>query len=227
LLYLLSGSFLFLSSLELITSVVSISPLLSEFLINLSVRNFLSDLLSLFSLGSLGNSNNVSFSVLVLSQSLDGFSGGVVDQALLGNTFLLGEEDQSFLIGEESLDVSLERVDRLVLSSVVNRDTDRSSEGNTELGSLDFFKGETSTSSLSLVMLLSAASDNGSQSINRSGEDLSSSFSSVSQSSGLSGGLVEPGLDSSLPMLSKMGVREDVVMLDHCRLIEGLSFILI
>jgi len=227
LLYLLSGSFLFLSSLELITSVVSVSPLLSEFLINLSVRNFLSDLLSLFSLGSLGNSNNVSFSVLVLSQSLDGFSGGVVDQALLGNTFLLGEEDQSFLIGEESLDVSLERVDRLVLSSVVNRDTDRSSEGNTELGSLDFFKGETSTSSLSLVMLLSAASDNGSQSINRSGEDLSSSFSSVSQSSGLSGGLVEPGLDSSLPMLSKMGVREDVVMLDHCRLIEGLSFILI
>ena len=73
------------------------------------------------------------------------------------------------------------------------------------------------TSSVSGSMVISdgSAVDDWSQFIKRSWGNSSGFSSSGLKSSTLSGSLVEPSSDVSLPMFSKMDVGDDVVVFDH------------
>lgn len=66
-----------------------------------------------------------------------------------------------------------------------------------------------------MVVSNGLASDVGSQSIERPGGDGCGFCSSGLESASLAAGLVEPDSDVALPVLSKMDVGDDVVVLNH------------
>lgn len=149
---------------------------MSKFSVDLSLSQVLSDFNGFFSKSALADGDDVVLSVLSGLEGLEGFSGGIIDISLLESSgFVLGirvsgVEDDSFLVSLKSLDVSLEDFNRLILSSVVDRNANRSGEGNTDLGSLELVEGETSSDSLSLIVPIRGASDSRSKGFSGSGE---------------------------------------------------------
>jgi len=79
-------------------------------------------------------------------------------------------KNDSFFVSLESLNVGLESFNRLILSSVVNSNSNRSGECDTDLGCFEFIKGETSSNSLFLVVPIRGASDSWSKGFSGSWE---------------------------------------------------------
>lgn len=124
-------------------SVTSVSTDFSE---------LLEDFGLLVGLGDLAKLNSVSFSdkgqgetgdLVSGSSGLKLLSSGIVNQTLLWLVLTSWEHDQFALIGVESSNVKLELLLTGRGSSVVNRDTNRSSEGGGETSTLEFLESET------------------------------------------------------------------------------------
>ena len=119
-----------------------------------------------------------------------------------------GDDNDSALVCLDALDVEGQALLASVLPSVVNWDSNRSCLLGTDTSCLDFLKGEASSFTQLGVVLECRASDGRSERLQRSGSERGSLCLSCIASALLSTGLVEPNLDSSLPILSKEG--EDV-----------------
>lgn len=141
--------------------------------------------------------------------------GGVVDLTLLGLTGSSGEEDELRLVCGESGNVEGHVLLVLVLSSMVNADTDGSSESGGKLGGANLSESETSADSLLASVLAGHSVDNGSQLTERSRRDFSGLSSSGLLSKCLVCHLVKVAADSSLPVLSQMSTVDHVVVLGH------------
>jgi len=183
---------------------------------DLGGSQFLGDLLRSLSNLSLGLLDDVLAGVLVLGGGgLELVSSGVGDISLLGLVGSSGEEDQLALVAFKSLHVQLKTFLRCVVSSVVNSDANSSGESRADLGLGELLEGEASSVSNLGRIPSGHTVDEGSQKLNRSGEDGGSLCLSSMQSSLLVSGLVEPGLDESGPVLAEVGVGELVVVLNH------------
>ena len=129
---------------------------------------------------------------------------GIVDGSLLRLTILSGEQNELGLVGGESSDVEVLHLSRLVASSLVDGDTNRSGESGGETGLFDFLKGETSSELGLGCVLLSASMNNRSQKTEGSRRDGGGLLSSLITSNLLMSGLVEEAFDTPHPVLSEM-----------------------
>ena len=165
---------------------------------DLDSSHFLGDLhRSLSDLYS-GLFDHVLAGVLVLGSSrLELVSSGISDIALLWLISSSWEEDQLALVAFKSLHVQLKIFLRRVVSSMVNSDANSSSEQGANLGLLELLQRETSSVSQLGRILSSLTMGDGSQFLNRSGEDASGLSLSSLCSSLLVSGLVKPGLHES------------------------------
>jgi hypothetical protein len=151
----------------------------------------------------------------VLLGSLNLGIGGVVDLTLLGLAGSSGEEDELALVGGESGNVEGHVLLVLVLSSMVNTDSDGSSESGGKLGGANLSESETSADSLLASVLAGHSVDDGSQLTERSRRDFSGLGSSGLLSKCLVCHLVKVAADSALPVLSQMSTVDHVVVLGH------------
>ena len=99
---------------------------------------------------------------------------------------------------------------------MINRDTNRSSEGGGQTSTLQFLKGETTTVADFAGVLAGGLGNNRAERLNGSWEDAGSLGNSILVSLDLLGRLVEVSFGSSLPMFTKMYVDDHVVVFDHC-----------
>ena len=125
------------------------------------------------------------------------------------------EDDELFEISLKSSNVGLEAFDAFISSSVIDGDTNGSGEVFIEAGLFDFFESEASTQSGSHVVSLSLTSNRWSQCFQWSWVDCLGLGSSLVESSFFLTGLVEPGLDPSLPVLPEVVFLNGVVVLCH------------
>lgn len=153
----LLGSFGVGGSLDSLTVVPSVDSLLSKLLVDLGGLHFLGQRLDLASLGDSWEGEDTGGSVLGSGFNL--FGGGVVDLSLLDLTLVSWEEDELGLIVVQSLDVGVLHISGMVVSSMVNSDSDGLSKGWGELGKLELIKGESSTE-LDLSSILSSLTVN-------------------------------------------------------------------
>lgn len=142
------------------------------------------------------------------SRDLLGLSdGGCVGVALLGLSVLSWEQDELRFVCGQSLDVGVDRLLGSVLSSVVYCDSDRLCELSWDTSNLQLLKRETSSGSDLHVVFGRWAVDDRSERIGRSWSNLGCLLNSSTSSSKFLAWLVEPGLDSRLPILSEMVSR--------------------
>lgn len=156
---------------------------------------------------------------LVNRQRLEGLGGISALGGGKGQLFV-GQNDQVSLVFLETGLVGGQGLFTAVLAAVIDADTDRASQlaGNT--GSLQLFQSET-TSSLDLhVVLDGRAADDRAQQLSRARTSSGSLGSAGNTASLLLAGLIEPGLDATLPLLVEMSVGDDVVVL-HWDLVDG------
>jgi len=107
----------------------------------------------------------------------------------------------------------------LVCSAVINRDPNFASLSSVDSSFLQFFESEAFSSANLHVVLESLGMNRGSQEArDGSGEDLGGLLDSGQAPGPLLGGLVEPSVDETLPILMEVGVGDNVVVLHH---IEG------
>lgn len=97
---------------------------------------------------------------------------------------------------------------------MVNGNSDALGELSWKTGSLELFEGESTAGSDLHVVFRGWAVDDRSESIGRSWGNLRGLLNSGTSSPELLARLVEPGLDSRLPVLSEMVSGKDVVMFD-------------
>lgn len=152
---------------------------------------------------------------IVLLGSLNLSIGGVVDLSLLGLAGSSGEEDELALVGSETGDVESHVLLVLVLSSVVNSDTNGSSESGRKLGGADLSEGETSADSLLTSVLAGHSVDDRSQLTKGPGGNFGGLGSSGLLSEFLVRRLVEVAADSALPVLSEMSTVDHVIVFYH------------
>ena len=144
-------------------------------------------------------------------------SSGVVDLSLLRLAFNTRPEDELILVSVQSLDIKLKGVIVTVGSSVIDADSDSSSEASAKSSSLELKKRETTAVSNFACIPASLRSNDGSQLLNGSWEHLSGLVLSASVSTELGSWLVVMSVVLlSGPVLAKMYVWDDVVVLDHC-----------
>ena len=133
-----------------------------------------------------------------------GLDSAIVDFTLLWLSISSGEEDDLGLVISESSDVGGLSVGALVVSSVVNSDTNSSSKVGGKTGFLELSEGE-SSSELDLTrVLLSASMNDRSQQTKGPRRDSSSLLSSNLLPDLLVCGLVEEAFDAPHPVLSEM-----------------------
>lgn len=84
-----------------------------------------------------------------------------------------------------------------------------------EATNLDLLQSEATAGTNSGVVLDSLAVDGGTELVNRSRGKALSLFNSSAATALLATGLIEPSLDSDLPVLAEMGIRQLVVMLHY------------
>ena len=96
---------------------------------------------------------------IVLGGGLNLLGGGIWDFTLLQFTFVLWEKDELGLIVGQSLNVGILHISVLVVSSVINRDSNGLSESWSELGFLELSERESSTE-LNLTGILLGHSEN-------------------------------------------------------------------
>jgi len=174
-----------------------------------------SDFLVLDFLDGLSKRQDGAINLLAGGGGLELLSSGVVDLTLLGLTFSAGEENELVLVLVETLSVSSQSFLAGVGSSGVDSDTNSTSEFGGETGSLKFLLSETTSISDLADVLAGGAVHNGSELLERARES-SSGLSGTNLSSALLVcGLVEVSFDSSLPVLAKVNVWNNVVVFDH------------
>ena len=99
---------------------------------------------------------------------------------------------------------------------MVNCDSNGAGEGSRKTGSLEFVKSEsTSVANLASVLAGGGGHDWAELLDGSWTHGLALGISALS-SSQLGGWLIEVAFCSALPVLAKMNVRNDVVVLDHC-----------
>ena len=183
---------------------------MSKLLVHLGILHGLGQVLGLASSGGSGKTGDG-----ILGGVLELVSGRISDLALLGVVSSDWEEDHLGLVIHESLDVLLHHVGVSVVSSVVDSDSDGSSEGLAQLGLTQLSERETSAVLDLGTILLGVAEDDGSQGGNRSSASSSGFLSSFFASDLLVGGSIEETLDSSHPVFSQMLAREDIIVTYH------------
>lgn len=165
-----------------------------------------------------GDGENVVLSILSVGSVGSGcgrVSPGDSLDSLLSTLGASGDDDKTVLVGLESLDISLEGLGGSILSSEINSDTNGSGEGRGETDRFEFLERESLSDSGLTSISGSARSDNRSEAFKRTGGNLGSLGSTSFESRSLTTGLVVESLDPSLPMLSKMDVRQDIVVFNH------------
>ena len=206
----LSGELGFLDSLALVSLVDS---LLSELLVDLEVLEIISKGLDLAPLSGGWKSKDTFLGVL--AGILELISGGVVDLSLLWLVSVSWEKDKFGLVLGQSLNVGGHGFGVLVVSSMVDSDSNGSGKDLGESSSLNFLEREAS-SELDLVTISPSLSENNwSKSADWCGSKVSSSSSSLLSSKLFVGWLVEEALHSVLPMLSQMSALKDVIVFYH------------
>lgn len=154
-------------------------------------------------------------SVEVLGGRLDLSVGGVVDLSLLGLAGSSGEEDELALVSGEAGNVEGHELLALVLSSVVNSNTNGSGESRRQLGSANLSESETSTESLLTGVLAGHRVDDGTKLTKRSRGNFGGLISSSVLPESLVSRLVEVASDSALPVLSEMSTCDHVIVFYH------------
>merc|ERR1719193_3000311 len=130
--------------------------------------------------------------------------------------WLLGvqwEQDQLGLVLLQTLGVQLQGLDALVPAAVINSNSNGLGVLLAQTCSFQLLKGESSASPLLKVVLVGGAAHDWPQLAEGPGGDARGLLNSVLAAPDLPGGLVEPSLDITLPVLVKMTVRHDVVSL--------------
>ena len=154
------------------------------------------------------------FSVLSWG-SLQLFSSRIVDFSLLGNSVVSWEQNELGFVGGESCDVGVLIISVLVMSSVINSDTDTTGKSWGEASTSDFCEGETSSEFELGAIFKSLSMNQRSQFANwtrRKGCGLiSSSFLSES----LVSFFVEETFNSSHPMLSQVRTLKYIIVFYH------------
>jgi hypothetical protein len=127
-----------------------------------------------------------------------------------------GEDDQLGAVDLEALNVSLQALLVLVLATVVNGNTKLTGLVLGKTGTLELSKGESTASANTARVLSSASMDDGADGTSDGlGEDTGGLGLSVKSSAELAGRLVEPGLNTTIPILMEVGVRDHVVVSHH------------
>lgn len=148
--------------------------------------------------------------------SLDGADSldvGEVDLVVLVLLGQLGHNNQTGLVSLDALNIELEALLGLVAATVVEGDTDGARVLLAETGSLDLLNGETTSGADLGVVSQGGASDSGAEGLDGAQAKLGSLGLTRSASPLLGTGLVEPDLDPTLPVLAKVVVVKDVVVL--------------
>merc|ERR1719193_293753 len=128
--------------------------------------------------------------------------------------WLLGVQwEQDGLVLLQTLGVQLQGLDALVPAAVINSNSNGLGVLLAQTCSFQLLKGESSTSPLLEVVLVGGAAHDWPQLAEGPGGDARGLLNSVLATPDLPGGLVEPSLDITLPVLVKMAVRHDVVSL--------------
>jgi hypothetical protein len=143
---------------------------------------------------------------------------------LLGGLSLLGvvasawEDDELSLVCLQSRDVVSQGLLGCVGSAEVYRDSDSQSLLAVDSGGLELLKGESASQSGSAVVLDGGTVDDWSQkSLGWAWEDTGSLLGTILTTSVLLGGLVEPGLNETFPVLVEMSIGDLVVVLHLSR----------
>lgn len=136
------------------------------------------------------------------------------------------EHNQLALVRLQSLHVRLESLHRLVHTTVIDSNTNRSRLlrvdssllhhyiHHTTTSHLQLTKSETTTQSRLHVVLLSGATNHRTeQSASGTRSDGSSLLLTEQSAASLLSGLIEPGLHATIPILLEVSIRQNVVML--------------
>jgi len=203
----ISQCLLSLSFVSLVDSVSSESP------VSLEVFHCSGQFLWLASWLEGWDSQDTVFSVL--NWVLQLFSSGIVDFSLLGNSSMSWEQHELGFVGGESLYISGLIISILVMSSVINSDTNTTGKSWGEASSSDFSKGETS-SKLELGAIFKSLSMNQrSQFANWTRRESCGLGSSSFLSESLVSLFVEETVDSSHPMLSQVRTLKYIIVFYH------------
>jgi hypothetical protein len=158
-------------------------------------------------------SQNTVFSVL--NWVLQLFGSGIVDFSLLGNSSMSWEQDELGFVGSESCNVGGLIISVLVMSSMINCDTDSTSKGWGEVSSSNFCKGETSSEFKLGAIFKSLSMNQRSQFANWTRRELCGLGSSSFLSESLVSFFVEETFNSSHPMFSQMGALKYIIVFYH------------
>jgi len=151
------------------------------------------------------------------SGGLELLGSGVVDLSLLRLAFNTRPEDELILVSVQSLNIELKGGIVAVGSSVVNADSDSSSEGGAKSSGLELEKREATAVSNFACVPAGLGGNDGSQLLDGSWEHLSGLVLSASVPTELGSWLIVMSVVLlSRPVLAKMYVWDDVVVLDHC-----------
>jgi len=188
---------------------------LSELHVSLLSLHLLGDR-SLLGLRPINSWESENSSCLVLRGGLNLFGSGIWDFTLLQFSFVLREEDElSFIVGQ-SLNVSILHISALVVSSVVNGDSNTLSESWSELSFLKFSERETPSELNFTGIFLGLSENERSKLADRSWEHSSSFFGSLVGSDLLVSFLVEEASNDPLvPVLSQMRALNDIIVFYH------------
>merc|ERR1711990_17744 len=211
------SGFSFLSSLDASTIVMLDSTESSGFVVGVDLLEIGGDLDGLD--GLLGSSTWEDLSGWLSGGGggLELVGSGVVDLSLLGLALNTWPEDEFILVSVQSLNIKLKGVIVTVGSSVIDADSDSSSEASAKSSSLELKKRETTAVSNFACIPASLRSNDGSQLLDGSWEHPSGLVLSASVSAELGSWLVVMSVVLlSGPVLAKMYVWDDVVVLDHC-----------
>jgi len=169
--------------------------------------------------GLLGSSTweNLSRCLSLGSCGLEDVGSGVVDLSLLGLAFNTRPEDELILVSVQSLNIELKGGIVAVGSSVVNADSDSSSEGGAKSSGFELEEREATAVSNFACIPAGLGGNDGSQLLDGSWEHLGGLVLSASVPTELGSGLIVMSVVLlSRPVLAKMYVWDDVVVLDHC-----------
>ena len=195
-------------------AVVSlVNSFLSKLLVHLGVSHLLGDGLGLASSdNSRQGKNTVS---AVLSGALELVGRRVGDLALLWPVSSDWEENHLSLVLVQSLDVLVHGVGISVVSSVVDSDTNGSSESLAQLGSSKLVQREASTVLDLGAILPRVSEDDGSQQRNGSWTESSGLLRSSLASNLLVSGSIEEAPDSAHPVFPQVGACEGIIVTYH------------
>ena len=151
----------------------------------------------------------------VLGSRLELIGRRIVDQSLLGLVSSSGEQDKFLLVLVQSGNVQGHGVGVLVVSSVVNSDSNGSSPGGGQAGLLQLSKREASSELDLGTVAESLAVDDGSKLADGGDSSGGGLGSSVLSADGLVSRLVEEALDSPHPVLSQVRALNDIIVFYH------------